>query len=98
MSFLGLHRNPPRPHPAQHPDSVAILLFPKTCFLLRAAVCSGLSASYNFSASLDRLVYSTNARLNLARMFRLIHYNSLPKGGHFAAWEQPTFYSEELRA
>ena len=28
---------------------------------------------------------------------KLIHYNKLPKGGHFAAWEQPTVYSEELR-
>jgi pimeloyl-ACP methyl ester carboxylesterase len=27
----------------------------------------------------------------------LIHYNKLPKGGHFAAWEQPKFLSEELR-
>ena len=27
----------------------------------------------------------------------LIHYNKLPKGGHFAAWEQPQFYSEEIR-
>jgi pimeloyl-ACP methyl ester carboxylesterase len=27
----------------------------------------------------------------------LIHYNKLPKGGHFAAWEQPQFYSEEVR-
>jgi pimeloyl-ACP methyl ester carboxylesterase len=29
---------------------------------------------------------------------KLIHYNKLPKGGHFAAWEQPKFLSEELRA
>jgi pimeloyl-ACP methyl ester carboxylesterase len=29
---------------------------------------------------------------------RLIHYNRLPKGGHFAAWEQPQALSEELRA
>jgi pimeloyl-ACP methyl ester carboxylesterase len=29
---------------------------------------------------------------------KLIHYNKLPKGGHFAAWEQPQFYSEEVRA
>ena len=28
----------------------------------------------------------------------LIHYNKLPKGGHFAAWEQPEFFSEQLRA
>ena len=27
----------------------------------------------------------------------LIHYNRLPKGGHFAAWEQPQFLIEELR-
>jgi pimeloyl-ACP methyl ester carboxylesterase len=29
---------------------------------------------------------------------KLIHYNRLPKGGHFAAFEQPTFLSEEIRA
>jgi len=29
---------------------------------------------------------------------KLIHYNKLPKGGHFAAWEQPRLLSEEVRA
>jgi pimeloyl-ACP methyl ester carboxylesterase len=29
---------------------------------------------------------------------KLIHYKRLPKGGHFAAWEQPAIFSEELRA
>ena len=29
---------------------------------------------------------------------KLIHYNRLPKGGHFAAWEQPQLLSEEVRA
>jgi len=29
---------------------------------------------------------------------KLIHYNRLPKGGHFAAWEQPQFLSEEIRS
>jgi pimeloyl-ACP methyl ester carboxylesterase len=28
---------------------------------------------------------------------KLIHYNKLPKGGHFAAWEQPQSFTEELR-
>jgi pimeloyl-ACP methyl ester carboxylesterase len=28
---------------------------------------------------------------------KLIHYNRLPKGGHFAAWEQPTAFTAELR-
>jgi len=29
---------------------------------------------------------------------KLIHYNRLSKGGHFAAWEQPKLFSEEVRA
>jgi pimeloyl-ACP methyl ester carboxylesterase len=29
---------------------------------------------------------------------KLIHYNRLPKGGHFAAFEQPQLLSEEIRA
>src|SRR5205814_7811877 len=27
---------------------------------------------------------------------KLIHYNKLEKGGHFAAWEQPKTFSEEV--
>jgi pimeloyl-ACP methyl ester carboxylesterase len=29
---------------------------------------------------------------------RLIHYNKVAKGGHFAAWEEPGLLSEEVRA
>ena len=29
---------------------------------------------------------------------KLIHYNKLDKGGHFAAWEQPEIFVNELRA
>ena len=29
---------------------------------------------------------------------KLIHYNKLDKGGHFAAWEQPKLFVEEMRA
>jgi pimeloyl-ACP methyl ester carboxylesterase len=29
---------------------------------------------------------------------KLIHYNKLDKGGHFAAWEQPKLLTEEIRA
>jgi pimeloyl-ACP methyl ester carboxylesterase len=28
----------------------------------------------------------------------VIHYNKVDKGGHFAAWEQPQLFSEEVRA
>jgi pimeloyl-ACP methyl ester carboxylesterase len=29
---------------------------------------------------------------------KLIYYNKVPKGGHFAAWEQPQLFSQEIRA
>ncbi len=29
---------------------------------------------------------------------KLIHYNRLEKGGHFAAWEQPALFTSEMRA
>ncbi len=29
---------------------------------------------------------------------KLIHYNKLDKGGHFAAWEQPALLAAEVRA
>jgi pimeloyl-ACP methyl ester carboxylesterase len=29
---------------------------------------------------------------------KLVHYNKLAKGGHFAAWEQPQLLSQEMRA
>ena len=29
---------------------------------------------------------------------KLIHYNEVAKGGHFAAWEQPQLFSDEVRA
>lgn len=29
---------------------------------------------------------------------KLNYYNKLPKGGHFAAWEQPEFFVNEMRA
>ena len=28
---------------------------------------------------------------------KLVHYNQLPKGGHFAAWEQPNLLVDEMR-
>jgi len=29
---------------------------------------------------------------------KLVHYNKLPKGTHFAAWEQPQVFTDEVRA
>lgn len=32
------------------------------------------------------------------RYTNLVYWNDVPKGGHFAAWEQPELFAEELRA
>jgi pimeloyl-ACP methyl ester carboxylesterase len=33
------------------------------------------------------------------RAFRnLVYFNAVDKAGHFAAWEQPTLFADELRA
>jgi len=29
---------------------------------------------------------------------KLIYYNQVDRGGHYAAWEQPQLFSEEVRA
>jgi hypothetical protein len=29
---------------------------------------------------------------------KLVYYNKVAKGGHFAAWEQPALFTDELRA
>jgi pimeloyl-ACP methyl ester carboxylesterase len=29
---------------------------------------------------------------------KLIYYNKVDKGGHFAAWEQPELFTKEIRA
>lgn len=32
------------------------------------------------------------------RRFRVIYFNKVDKGGHFAAWEEPALFSTEIRA
>src|SRR5207253_2592197 len=43
-------------------------------------------------------IYTAPESWTRAAYPRLIHYNRLPKGGHFAAWEQPAAFTHELAA
>jgi pimeloyl-ACP methyl ester carboxylesterase len=43
-------------------------------------------------------IYSAPRSWAEAAYPNLIHYNRLPKGGHFAAWEQPQLFCDEVRA
>jgi len=46
----------------------------------------------------DELYQAPRSWAERAYPHNLIHYNKLDKGGHFAAWEQPQLFSEEMRA
>ena len=46
----------------------------------------------------DELYQAPRSWAERAYPNNLIHYNKLDRGGHFAAWEQPLLFSEEMRA
>src|SRR5437763_8889983 len=46
----------------------------------------------------DELYQAPRSWAEQAYPDNLIHYNRLDRGGHFAAWEQPQLFSEEMRA
>ena len=46
----------------------------------------------------DELYQAPRSWAERAYPNNLIHYNELDRGGHFAAWEQPQLFSEEIRA
>jgi pimeloyl-ACP methyl ester carboxylesterase len=45
----------------------------------------------------DELCQAPRSWAERAYPNNLIHYNQLDKGGHFAAWEQPQLFSQEMR-
>jgi pimeloyl-ACP methyl ester carboxylesterase len=57
----------------------------------------GVSIAVAVSAFPDEL-YPTPRSWAERAYPKLIHYNQLPKGGHFAAWEQPELFVGEMRA
>ncbi len=57
----------------------------------------GLQIPVAVSAFPDE-IYQTPESWARKAYAKLIHYNRLPKGGHFAAWEQPELFTAEMRA
>jgi pimeloyl-ACP methyl ester carboxylesterase len=43
-------------------------------------------------------IFRSSRRWAEKRFTKLVHWNELPKGGHFAAFEQPSAFVNELRA
>jgi pimeloyl-ACP methyl ester carboxylesterase len=57
-----------------------------------------ISIPFAISVFPDELYQAPRSWAERAYPHNLIHYNKLDKGGHFAAWEQPQLFSEEMRA
>jgi pimeloyl-ACP methyl ester carboxylesterase len=57
-----------------------------------------ISIPFAISVFPDELYQAPRSWAERAYPKNLIHYNRLDRGGHFAAWEQPQLFSEELRA
>jgi pimeloyl-ACP methyl ester carboxylesterase len=53
----------------------------------------------NFGVSIfPHEIFRASRRWAEARYTKLRHYRQLPKGGHFAAFEQPATFIDELRS
>jgi pimeloyl-ACP methyl ester carboxylesterase len=57
-----------------------------------------ITIPYAISVFPDELYQAPRSWAERAYPHNLIHYNRLDRGGHFAAWEQPQLFSEEMRA
>jgi pimeloyl-ACP methyl ester carboxylesterase len=56
-----------------------------------------ITIPYAISVFPDELYEAPRSWAERAYPNNLIHYNRLDRGGHFAAWEQPQLFSEEMR-
>jgi pimeloyl-ACP methyl ester carboxylesterase len=57
-----------------------------------------ISIPFAISVFPDELYQAPRSWAERAYPHNLLHYNRLDRGGHFAAWEQPQLFSEEIRA
>jgi pimeloyl-ACP methyl ester carboxylesterase len=57
-----------------------------------------ISIPFAISVFPDELYQAPRSWAERAYPRNLLHYNRLDRGGHFAAWEQPQLFSEEIRA
>jgi pimeloyl-ACP methyl ester carboxylesterase len=57
-----------------------------------------ITIPYAISVFPDELYQAPRSWAERAYPHNLIHYNTLDRGGHFAAWEQPDLFAAEMRA
>jgi pimeloyl-ACP methyl ester carboxylesterase len=57
-----------------------------------------ITIPYAISVFPDELYQAPRSWAERAYPHNLVYFNELDRGGHFAAWEQPQLFSEEMRA
>ena len=57
-----------------------------------------ISIPFAISVFPDELYQAPHSWAKRAYPHNLIHYNRLDRGGHFAAWEQPLLFADEMRS
>ena len=57
-----------------------------------------ISIPFAISVFPDELYQAPHSWAKRAYPRNLIHYNRLDRGGHFAAWEQPQLFADEMRS
>jgi pimeloyl-ACP methyl ester carboxylesterase len=57
-----------------------------------------ITVPYAISVFPDELYQAPRSWAEQAYPTNLIHFNELDRGGHFAAWEQPDLFAQEMRA
>ena len=97
---------PEGPDQGRHPRQRHAVLAHEHGCLLRSAVLGeqaallrpkGVTLPVAVSVFPDE-IYAAPRSWATAAYPNLIHFNRLDRGGHFAAWEQPELFSQEMRA
>ncbi len=58
---------------------------------------SRVTVPTGFAAFPKEMANMRPLKIQLARDFNLVHYTEMPRGGHFACFEQPDLFVRDLR-
>jgi epoxide hydrolase len=78
-------------------DTVATSVWLYRGFLDQPAPPSRLTTPFGFAAFPAEMTALNPPQSLLAKTYNLVRYTKMPRGGHFAAFEQPQLFAQEVR-